>query len=143
MICMRIRIITFAGLMSLPFMSYAQSFDWSLLSGKWAESVEAKFGCRPDNLHQNFVVSPDRKRLTFKLDRKWRVSTGAMLTEYNAAVVRAEPNSLIIKYGPELKGIPDEMREWELRFIGPGAYRWRATAWPQGQYNDVIGVKCP
>ncbi len=34
------------------------------------------------------------------------------------------------------------MREWEMRFIGPGTYRWRSTAWQEGQYNTVIGVKC-
>lgn len=139
---MQIRTFACALLVGLPFASHAQSFNWSLLGGKWAESVDAKFGCRPDNLHQTFAVSPDKKRITFKLDRKWKIGTGETISEYSAAVVRVESTMLVIKYGPELKGIPDEMREWEMRFIGPGAYRWRATAWPQGRYNEVIGVKC-
>jgi hypothetical protein len=49
---------------------------------------------------------------------------------------------LIIKYGPELANIPEEFREWEMRFIGPGTYLWRATSWPPNQFNTVIGVKC-
>ncbi len=136
------RYVVYALLTALPIASHAQSFDWSLLKGRWAESVDAKFGCRSDNLQQTFAVSQDRKRITFKLDRKWRIGTGDEVTEYSATVVRSEPNALFVRYGPELKDIPDEMREWEMRFIGPSAYRWRSTAWPEGRYNNVIGVKC-
>jgi hypothetical protein len=120
----------------------AQEFNWKLLAGKWAESTNHQFGCRPDNLHQTFEISADRKTLRLKNDRKWKIGTGAEVTEYSATVLRAQGNSLFIKYGTELKGIPDEYREWEMRFIGPGTYRWRAAAWPPDQYNDVIGVKC-
>ena len=122
--------------------SGAQAFDWALLQGQWAEATRHQFGCRAENLHHKFVVSPDKKRVTFKLDRKWKIGTGKEVEEYSASVVREQPNVIVIKYSPELQGIPDEMREWEMRFIGPGTYRWRATAWPEGQYNEVIGVKC-
>jgi hypothetical protein len=120
----------------------ADAFEWSLLQGQWAESTRHQFGCRPDNLHHEFVVSSDRKRITFKLDRNWKIGTGREVKEYSASVLQEQPNALIIRYGPELQDIPDEMREWELRFIGPGTYRWRATAWPAGEYNEVVGVKC-
>jgi hypothetical protein len=118
------------------------SFDWSLLEGKWAESAEHKYGCRPDNVHQHFEVSSDRKTLILKNDRKWRMDNGQEVERYSATIVSEGPNVLVIKYGPELKGIPDEYREWEMRFIGPGTYRWRASTWPVGRYNSVIGVKC-
>lgn len=120
----------------------AQEFDWALLEGKWAESTKHQFGCRPDNLHQTFEVSSDRKTLKLKNDRRWKIGTGAEVTEYSAAIILTLGNSLIIKYGPELQGIPPEYREWEMRFIGPGTYRWRATSWAQDEFNDVIGVKC-
>ena len=120
----------------------AQEFNWKLLDGKWAESTSHQYGCRPDNLHQTFEVSTDQKTLKLKNDRRWKIGTGAEVTEYNASVLRVEGRSLIIKYGPELEGIPPEYREWEMRFIGPGTYRWRATFWRQDEYNDVIGVKC-
>jgi hypothetical protein len=120
----------------------AQEFDWKLLEGKWAESTAQTFGCRPENLHQFLQVSADRKTLTFNNDRKWKVGSGQELERYSAAILRTSPNMIIIKYGPDLPGIPEEYRQWEMRFIGPGTYRWRAASWPEGQYNDVVGVKC-
>ena len=83
-----------------------------------------------------------KRRSSSKSDRRWKIGTGAEVTEYNASVLRVEGRSLIIKYGPELEGVPPEYREWEVRFIGPGTYRWRATFWCQDEYDDVIGVKC-
>jgi hypothetical protein len=120
----------------------AQEFNWKLLDGKWAESTKHQFGCRPDNLHQTFEVSADRKTLRLKNDRRWKIGTGAEVTEYSAAILRTQGNSLFIKYGPELQGIPPEYRDWEMRFIGPGTYRWRAASWGQDEFNEVIGVKC-
>jgi hypothetical protein len=120
----------------------AQEFNWKLLDGTWAESTKHQFGCRPDNLHQTFVVSTDRKTLTLRNDRRWKIGTGAEVTEYTATILKAQGSSLFIKYGPELQGIPPEFREWEMRFIGPGTYRWRAASWGTDQYNNVIGVKC-
>lgn len=119
-----------------------EAFDWSLLKGTWAESSEHKYGCRPDNLHQHFEVSSDRKSLLIKNDRKWRMGDGQEVERYSATIVSHAPNMLVIRYGPEMTAIPEEFREWEMRFIGPGTYRWRATSWPIGRYNDVIGVKC-
>ena len=122
--------------------AFSQEFDWKLLEGKWAESAEHKFGCRPENLPQHLDVSADRKTLIFKNDRKWKISPGQEVKRYSAAILRTSPNMLIIKYGSDLPGVPEEFREWEMRFIGPGTYRWRATSWPEGRYNDVVGVKC-
>ena len=119
-----------------------QGFDWSLLNGNWAESTRHQFGCRAENLHQRFELSSDKKTLTFRNDRKWEIGTGQAAEQYSASVLHASPNVLIIRYGPELPGISEEMRQWEMRFIGPGTYRWRATAWREGVYNDVIGVRC-
>lgn len=113
-----------------------------MLDGVWVESTHYQFGCVPDNLHQRLELSSDGKTLTFKNDRKWKIGTGHEVTQYSATVVRSTKNVLIIKYGSELEGIPDEFREWEIRFIGPGTYLWRATSWPANQFNEVIGVKC-
>lgn len=121
--------------------SVSEPFDWSLLEGRWAESADHAYGCRKDNLHFTFAISADRSRLTFKLDRPWPIA-GQQVTEYSAQVTKAAGRTLLIRYGEELKNIPAEMREWELRFIGPGTYRWRASSWPANQFNTVIGVKC-
>ncbi len=118
------------------------SFDWTLLAGKWAESTQHQFGCRPENLHQRFELSSDRRTLTFVNDRKWKIGTGQAVERYAASVLEARRNVLVLRYGPELPGIPEGMRQWEMRFIGPGTYRWRATAWAPDEYNEVIGVKC-
>ncbi len=117
-------------------------FNWSLLSGLWAESSEQKFACQSDNLHFRFVVSEDKKRLTFKLDRKWRIGTGKEVEEYGADIRSAEGRIMVIRYDKSLGELSPEMSEWEILFIGPGVYRWRSTSWRLNQYNNVIGVKC-
>ncbi|WP_034351400.1 hypothetical protein [Herbaspirillum sp. GW103] len=80
--------------------------------------------------------------LFFENDRKWKSSNGQELERYSATIISSSPNVLIIKYNADLTGIPEQYREWEMRFIGPGTYRWRSTSWPIGTYNDVIGVLC-
>lgn len=134
--------VSFFLLMLIATVASAQEFDRPMLDGLWAESTNYQFGCRPDNLHQRLELSPDGKKLMFKNDRMWKIGTGQEVTQYSAAVVRSSKNVLIIKYGPELSGIPDEFREWEMRFVGPGTYLWRATSWAPNQFNEVIGVKC-
>lgn len=120
----------------------AQVFDWARLNGTWAESTRNLYGCRSDNLHHSFVVSDDKKTITFKLDRPWKIGTGNEVREYKASIVAQSEWSLFIRYGAEVEGLSEEMREWELRFIGPGTYRWRATAWAPNEFNNVIGVRC-
>ncbi|MGE5526898.1 MAG: hypothetical protein ACM3SS_24520 [Rhodospirillaceae bacterium] len=127
---------------AIPAPHVVPGFDWSLLQGKWAESTRHQFGCRPENLHQWITVSEDKKTITFKNDRRWMIGTGQEVEQYSASILRSFSNVLVIRYGSDLRGIPEEMREWEMRFIGPGTYRWRATAWREGEYNEVIGVKC-
>lgn len=139
---MKIFQIGLIGLALISDVAHAQVFDRSMLDGLWAESTKYQFGCRPDNLHQRLELSADGKTLTMKNDRKWKIASGKEVTQYSATVVSATSNSLIIKYGPEMEGIPEQFREWEMRFIGPGTYLWRATAWPANRFNDVIGVKC-
>ena len=143
---MRLRKFPLAAFLSLLASSSgaqfaSEPFDWSLLEGQWAESTDNAYGCRKDNLHFTFAVSADRSRISFKLDRPWPIA-GQQVTEYNAQVTKTAGRSLFIRYGSELKEIPAEMRDWELRFIGPGTYRWRAASWPANQFNTVIGVKC-
>ena len=137
-------VLLLASLMALllPSQALAQSFDWQLLNGEWAESTDHKFGCRSDNLHQRFEVNADRNTLTFKNDRRWRIGTGQEVERYSATIIAVRENIIVIKYGPELQGIPEEYRTWEMRFIGPSTYRWRAASWPPDQFNDVIGVRC-
>jgi hypothetical protein len=136
----RTTIASFAAAVALG--AHAQEFEWKLLNGKWAESTNNQFGCREENLHQTFEVSSDLKTVKFKNDRLWKIGTGAEVKEYSAAVVKTQGRSLFIKYGPELQGIPPEYREWEMRFIGPSTYRWRAVTWAPNEFNNVIGVKC-
>ena len=138
-------LLALASIVSPAFSEAA--FNWSLLDGEWAESAEHQFGCRSENLHHKFIVSADRKQLTFKLDRKWKIGTGQEVEQYAAMVLRSSPNVLVIQYGPELPGLSEEMREWELRFIGPGTYmvcptgsnkepnfaHWRDTYWVQAE----------
>ncbi len=140
-VSMLVRTLALAAAMTSP-VAFAQAFDWTMLQGQWAESAKNQFGCRKDNVHHRFEVSADRKSLTFKFDRKWEIRTGKEVEQYSAAIKKAETNMLVISYGSELGEMPADTKEWELRFIGPGTYRWRLMSWPEGQYNNVIGVRC-
>lgn len=120
----------------------AQSFDRSMLQGLWAESVDAQYACVPSNLHTRLSLSEDGKTLVFELDRKWKLSSGKEVQSYSASVIRSEPRVLFIRYNADAGAAPPDQQEWEMRFLGPGTYRWRSTAWPEGRYNTVVGVKC-
>ena len=122
----------------------AEEFDRASLDGMWAESVSGSFACRPDNLHHRLVLSDDMKTLTFKLDRPWKlVGTGKVVEQYSATVTRMSSRSLFIRYDTDAgTAATDYPKEWELRIVGPGVYRWRSTDWKPEQFNSVIGVKC-
>ena len=135
-------VLACAGPCAAHAQAQAREFDYSLLNGEWAESVQNAYGCRPDNVHFRMAVSADRKHLDFVLDRPWRIGSAAPVQRYGAAIVSESPAMLVIRYDDSVAGIPANMREWELLFIGPGTYRWRATFWRRGEYNDVVGVKC-
>lgn len=119
-----------------------QPFDWSLLDGHWAESTRHQFACRPDNVHFRIVVSPDRRRLTFKLDRPTDLGGGKEVREYGAEIRRAESHSIFLRYDKENVYLVAADGEWELRFLGPGVYRTGFTGWDKGTYNNVVGVRC-
>jgi hypothetical protein len=122
--------------------AHAQPFDRAMLQGVWAESADAQFACVPSNVRTRLSLSDDGKTLVFELDRKWVLSSGKEVQTYSATVVHAEPHALVIRYNADAGTAPPDAQEWEMRFLGPGTYRWRSTAWPQGRYNTVIGVKC-
>lgn len=120
----------------------AQTFDDFVLLGAWSESVDAGFTCKPGDLRQQFELSADRKTLTFHNDEARAMSNGKVLKSYTATVLREERHALFIRYNKDVGGTEPGLEEWEMRFIGPSAYRWRATAWNPGRYNTVIGVRC-
>ena len=107
---MKLKILTLSLLIGASS-AHAQLFDWSRLNGTWAESTLNLYGCRGDNLHHAFVVSDDKKTITFKLDRLWRIGTGKEVREYKASIVAQSEWSLFIRYGAELEGLTEDMRE--------------------------------
>jgi len=134
---MKVQLYVCLVVASISGAAHAQEFDWTLLNGRWAESTGGQYGCRPDNLGHRFVVSPDKKQLTFQLSKKWKNPAGQEIGQYTASILSAADNSLMIRYSPDLPGMTAETLEWELRFIGPGAYRWRPASWPADRYNAV------
>lgn len=119
------------------------SFDRSLLAGVWAESVNTSPACAESNLHHTFELTTDGKTLNFKLDRKWTIATGQAVERYSATVVSSTKHSLVIRYNTDIGTPPSGYPiEWEISFVAPGVYRWRAEAWPEGNVNTVVGVKC-
>jgi hypothetical protein len=120
----------------------AQEFDRSLLSGEWVESDDTDFACTKDKPHQRFELSEDGKTLVFKIDRKLLIATGKAVDQYSATVILATPRALVIEYN-NTEGAPKGFpKAWELAFIAPGVFRWRATEWPVGHVNRVVGVRC-
>lgn len=124
------------------FSASAQDFDKSLLPGLWAESVNTQPACAGDNLHFRFELSEDGKILGFKLDRMWTIASGKSVDKYSAKVLETTASTMVIEY-IDLNEVPDGYpKVWELAFVSPGVYRWRATVWPEGKVNTVVGIRC-
>jgi hypothetical protein len=120
----------------------AQDFDKSLLPGLWAESVNTQPACESDNLHFRFELSEEGKILGFKLDRMWQVANGKSVDKYSAKVLEVTNRTMVIEY-IDLDGLPEGYpKAWELAFVSPGVYRWRATVWTEGEVNPVVGIRC-
>jgi hypothetical protein len=135
------RVITPTVLAAASAAVCGNTFDASQLSGEWSEVVAPKYACGSDSARVRFALSKDRKKLLFQLDRKIRLTSGKESDQYDAEILHEEDNALFIRYpDPDLKR---EMAEWEMRFIGPGAYRWRSLSWKEGVFNGLIGVRCP
>ena len=138
---MRSLVLTAAIALSLS--AQAQGFDRALLSGLWVESTDTKPACESDNLHVRYELSADGRVLVFKLDRPFRINPGRTVDQYSATVVRSTPRSLVIRYNSDVGDPPANYpKEWEMAFVAPGVYRWRATEWPKGRVNSVVGIRC-
>jgi hypothetical protein len=124
-----------------PAAAQPGGFDWALLEGRWSEGADARFACGADKLQRRMTPSEDRRTLVFENDRPQKLAGGAEVLRYTAAILEAQPFALRIRYGAEL-GLPEAQREWELRFVAPGLYRWRAAAAPEGRFVAVFGVRC-
>ncbi len=126
---------------SAPALS--QQFDSKLLAGSWSESTDTNPVCAPENLRVRFDVNPEANLLTFLLDRKWRVVTGDEVDRFTANIVQSNNRVMIIQYNWDRSKTPkDYPLVWELVVIAPGLYRWRSPEWPEGQVNNVVGVRC-
>ncbi len=122
--------------------SISMEFDKSLIAGVWSESINTSQACNSENLHTTFELTNEGKNLVFKLDRAWEIATGKSVTEYTAKVLSSTSNSMTIEY-ENLSGLPDNYPEtWEISFVAPGVYRWRASSWPAGKVNSVVGIRC-
>lgn len=118
-------------------------FDRALLAGTWADSDSTAPACARNNLHYTLELSADGKTLVFKLDRKWRIATGAQVEQYSATVLDVAPQMLTIRYNADIGPLPaDYPAKWEMAFVAPGVYRWRATEWRGGEVNTIVGVRC-
>jgi hypothetical protein len=137
------RVISFALFWAtLSTTALAQDFDRSLLSGVWVESDNTDYACTSDKPHQRFELSKDGKTLVFKFDRMLPIVTGKTVDQYSATVILATPRALVIEYN-DTEGLPKGFpTTWELAFVAPGTFRWRATEWPVGHVNRVVGVRC-
>lgn len=123
--------------------SWSQEFDRSLLAGSWSESTDSDPVCNPGNLRSRFEFSPDGKTLGFALDRKWKVITGEVVDRFTAAIVQSNNRAMILQYHWDRSKVPENYpMVWELVVIAPGIYRWRSPEWPEGQVNNVVGVRC-
>lgn len=132
-----------AGTMSHGVAATSFEFDHSLLAGTWADSDSTAPVCAKNNLHYKLELSADGKTLVFKLDRKWKIATGAHVEQYSATVIDVEPQMLTIRYNADIGPLPpDYPAKWEMAFVAPGIYRWRATEWRGGQVSTIVGVRC-
>jgi hypothetical protein len=137
------RFLLMAAVIALSLPVHAQEFERDLLSGLWAVNSSTRPACTPDSLHARHELSADGKVLLFMLDRKWKLNSGKTVDQYSATVLRSTTRSLFIKYNDDAgEHRADYPKEWEMAFVAPGVYRWRATDWPEGRVNPVVGIRC-
>ena len=127
----------------MPFSAQAEEFDRSLLSGLWAENANTRLACAPEELHVRYELSADGKGLIIKFDRKEKINSGKTVEQFSATVLRSDAHTLVIRYNADAGDFgPNYPKEWEMVFVAPGVYRWRATDWPEGRVNAVVGIRC-
>lgn len=120
----------------------SNTFNKSLMTGVWAESVDTSLACDAKNLHNSFEFADEDKTLIFKLDRLWKIANEKSVTQYSAKIIKSSNNSLTIAYDDTL-GLPDGYpTEWDIIFVADGVYRWKASSWPDNKVNSVVGIRC-
>jgi len=123
--------------------SPAKKFNRSQLSRLWVTSADTKIACSPEKSRSRYKLSNDGKTLLIKLDRKSKLNSGKIVSQFSASVVRSSRRSLFITYNLDAGKFPaDYPKMWEMVFVTPGVFRWRASNWPKGQVNPVVGIRC-
>jgi hypothetical protein len=118
------------------------SFNAQQLSGWWSDSASTSQACTKENPRIRYQFDPDGKRVTLLFDRKWDTEIGES-DKFGAIVLSSTERTLVIQYDNESrKDDAGKLIQWELVIVAPGVYRWRATAWPPGAVNVVVGVRC-
>lgn len=140
---MKIKLILLSLTISSPTQVLAQDFDRSLLEGAWVVNSNTDYACTENKLHTRFKLSADGKTLKFIQDREWKLNSGKTVEHYSATVISNTNRVLTIKYNTDAgEHPPNYPKEWEMAFVAPGVYRWRATNWPRGRVNVVVGIRC-
>lgn len=121
---------------------FSEDFDKTLIIGVWSESIDTSQACNPDNLHNSFEFADSGQTLVFKLDRLWKIADGKTVDHYSARILETTKNTMTIEYN-DIGELPEDYpKTWEIAFVAKGVYRWRASSWPAGKVNSVVGIRC-
>ena len=113
-----------------------------LLSGWWDEGSIDDLGlfCGADrNLHRH-EFSGDGQHVTWAFEEPLEASGSS---EYSYRIVAADTVSLTLELdGEDRTDASGKPYVWQLVIVDNGTFRWRATSFPPGKYNQVIGKRC-
>lgn len=146
MICFRFAFVAvLAGLASAcsaPVQPLGLAFDTRLLDGWWSDNTDTSQACAKENPRIRYRFNFDGTRLQLEFDRKWNTEIGEA-DRFPARVIASTQRTLVIEYDNESRRDPmGRAVQWELAVVAPGVYRWRATEWPPGAVNVVVGIRC-
>ena len=120
-------------------MPHAWAFNPSDLQGLWAESLQSRFACVPNNRHQRIELSKDGRTLTITVVHR----SASRKSEVIALdVLKTDEHSLYFRF-PGAHAPSDPFAgEWAITMLGPGVYRWHMTSEHETLRPAPIGVRC-
>ena len=116
-----------------------------VLAGWWDEGTQDEMGgmCGENrNLHRH-VIADDGKSVTWEFERPMKTIDGKEAQSYTYQILESSGVALTLLLNGETRTNPKgEALVWELVVVDSGLFRWRATDFPAGVFNSIVGQRC-
>lgn len=133
-----------SGIASIPLPTPPEPRAFqTVLDGSWDQGSDFASLCGADRAQHTMQFSDDGKNLVVKFDKPHKIYDGSTVTSVTYQVLATSDVSLTLALeGDSRHDTQGSPIVWELVVVGSGLFRWRATSYPVGTYNDVLGRRC-